>query len=392
MVANKQPKLFLITSKHSVFDSRIHGCFFKSLQRRGFDVHVVGPGLQDQEAPRQKNIICLPIPCSSNQSTLASVKNVKDRLVVLAMLLRRCLSSRPDIIQACDPDSFVVGWLAARLTGGKAVFDVHEMFPAYIANRFPARMREIVEKLSMKIFHSFFNQADAIFHVSQERLNYYGCRAGNQFIVPSFPAISIQNEISGDCANKEYDLVHLGKIGDIACRREILQTLCRCQEANKPVSLMIVGQSRADFQNGMEEIDWGGIKHLVSFVGPVPHEQALELAAKARLGLAVYDSKVSSRSIVASRKAYEYMALGLPIIANNVRGLEELIGNGGPGRLVALEAPQLAAAILELLYDPAKLRSLSLLASQLFADKYNWEVNLDAVIGCYDQILSAKSK
>ena len=73
---------------------------------------------------------------SANQDTLANPRLMYERTRALAYLLWWCLRLRPDIVQACDPDSWVVAWLAARLYGGRAVFDVHEMLHDIAKRRF----------------------------------------------------------------------------------------------------------------------------------------------------------------------------------------------------------------------------------------------------------------
>jgi len=132
-------RICLITSKHTIRDSRVFGCFYQGIERAGGEVTVIGPSADQPGEDRDLRSIGLPVLASPNEETLGSLRLTYERIKALVHLFRWCLSLRPDIIQACDPDSWVVAWLAARLYGGRAVFDVHEMFPAYLAGRLPAR-------------------------------------------------------------------------------------------------------------------------------------------------------------------------------------------------------------------------------------------------------------
>src|SRR5437762_1609311 len=167
-------RICLITSKHAIRDSRIFGCFYQGIKRAGGEVTLVGPSADRPGEGRDLKLISLPVRASANEDTFSNPRLVYERIKALVYLFRWCLRLRPDIIQACDPDSWVVAWLAARLCGGRVVFDVHEMFPGYLAARLPVRWQRGGETLLLRMFRWLLRRGDAVFHVSDERKAYYG--------------------------------------------------------------------------------------------------------------------------------------------------------------------------------------------------------------------------
>src|SRR5439155_9333958 len=148
-------------------------CFYQGIERAGGEVTVIGPSAGQPGQDRDLRSIRLPVAASANEDTLGSPRMVRDRIKALVYLVVWCLRLRPDIVQACDPDSWVVAWLVARLYGGRAVFDVHEMFPAYLAGRLPARWQRAGETALLRVFRWLLRRGDAVFHVSEERKAYY---------------------------------------------------------------------------------------------------------------------------------------------------------------------------------------------------------------------------
>ena len=84
----------------------------------------------------------------------------------------------------------------------------------------------------------------------------------------------------------------------------------------------------------------------------------------------------------------EYMAAGLPIVATDVGGLPELIGDGVTGLLVPPRSPEaLALAIDRLATDPALARRLGDAAGELRSRDYDIDVWVGRLERLYDELL-----
>jgi glycosyltransferase involved in cell wall biosynthesis len=300
--------------------------------------------------------------------------------MALACLFWVCLRIRPRIIQAAEPDSWLVAWLCARLYGGSVVFDVHEMFPAYLAGKLPVRFTRRGEAWLLRASRWLLGRADAVFHVSDDRRTYYGVPGDNQFVVPSYPRLAIA-EIRP--TSSVIDVVHLGKIPEPACRRVLLEALARCRAAGQSIGVAIIGQGRQEFADGMSAADLRNADGCFQCYDTLPHGEALALAAGARLGLALYDQRTASRNIVASRKLFEYMALGLPVVGSDVAGISDLITRHDLGTAVPLESAALADALLDLLNDTKRRVRCAENGRAAFRTHYNWESQSAWLMGVY---------
>jgi len=375
-------RVCLITSKHSIRDSRVFGGFFSGIERAGGEATIIGPAADEHSDDRRS--IRLPVRASANEDTLASPRLIFERTRALAHLFWWCLRLRPDIVQACDPDSWVVAWLAARLCGGRAVFDVHEMFPAYLAGRLPARWQRRGEAALLRLFGWLLSRGDAVFHVSEARKEYYGATGERHVAVPSYPSLAIAAQARA-IEDRSLDLVHLGKVVEPASRRALVDALRHCRAAGSPLSTVVVGQTREDFASAFSADEASSLGALITFAGPLPHRQALELAATARIGLALYDSETAARNIVASRKLFEYMALGLAVVGARVPGMSEIVERYDVGLVVPLQS--LSPALSSLARDTERLRHCAAVGQAAFRRDLNWEVQSARVMAIYSSLL-----
>jgi glycosyltransferase involved in cell wall biosynthesis len=73
-------------------------------------------------------------------------------------------------------------------------------------------------------------------------------------------------------------------------------------------------------------------------------------------------------------KLFEYMAMGIPILASDFPLWRELIAASGAGRVAAPGTPAFAAALEAMLTDPTALRSLAARGLDAYRSHYRWEV------------------
>ena len=95
-----------------------------------------------------------------------------------------------------------------------------------------------------------------------------------------------------------------------------------------------------------------------------------------------------SRSEGFSNAIVEAMAASLPVVATNVGGNAEAVENGVSGIIVPSEdADALAAAIVELLSDPAKARQMGAEGNRQAAEKFTTEVMMVRITTVYRSLL-----
>ncbi|HEV8336483.1 MAG TPA: glycosyltransferase family 4 protein [Candidatus Polarisedimenticolia bacterium] len=137
-----------------------------------------------------------------------------------------------------------------------------------------------------------------------------------------------------------------------------------------------------------------GLEERVDFVGAIPNSAVAGYLAAAQV--VVFPSTMESTS----HACLEAMAMGRPVVASRLGGLEELLGEGDRGVLVELmesgestyDAPallssgaaaRLAGAILRLLLDPAEAERIGAAGRRYALDHFDWNVLVERILEVY---------
>jgi glycosyltransferase involved in cell wall biosynthesis len=90
-----------------------------------------------------------------------------------------------------------------------------------------------------------------------------------------------------------------------------------------------------------------------------------------------------------SNSILEYMAAARPVVATNVGGAREAVGEGETGYLVeAGDDETMAASILLLLKDPEAARRMGERGRQVVLKKFSCEAQLERTGALYEQLLT----
>lgn len=105
-----------------------------------------------------------------------------------------------------------------------------------------------------------------------------------------------------------------------------------------------------------------GVSRNLEFTGWMEFGDLMHLLEGVLIGLVPFTDNLANR-IVIPRKAFEYMAAGVPVVASNLEAMRELIDDRNNGLLVSPDAPdELAQRILDLMetrqfYDSIQLNA-----------------------------------
>jgi glycosyltransferase involved in cell wall biosynthesis len=84
--------------------------------------------------------------------------------------------------------------------------------------------------------------------------------------------------------------------------------------------------------------------------------------------------------------AFEAGASGLPVVATAVGGVEELVGDGEAGAIVARDPDAVATGLRPFLADPELRRRAGAVARER-ASAFTWERSVEALLSAYDELL-----
>jgi len=126
--------------------------------------------------------------------------------------------------------------------------------------------------------------------------------------------------------------------------------------------------------------DWAGIGDRVSFTGFMSQKPLYQLYRCA--DVAVFPSLYEPFGIV----ALEGMAAGVPVVASDAGGLKEVVMHDQTGTsFFSGNAESLAWAVLRVLKDPARARSLAEKAKRRLSTDFNWSNIADQTIDVYNR-------
>jgi len=293
-------------------------------------------------------------------------------------LLRAWRRARPDCLQVRDKvASALLALLAARLLRIPFVywmsFPIVEGFearrdalvrprhcllwlsPLWLAHTLRAAVsRRVVYRLVLPAADHVFVQSEAM----RGWLAGLGIAPGRMTPVPMgvdaalFDREAIAPSLDRRLAGRRV-VLYLGRVAQSRQSDFLLEVALRLRREVPDVLLVIAGDapSRDEMVWMRTAIAARGLGHHVLLTGWLPQAAALGYAVRAEVGLspiprgALFD--VSSPT-----KLVEYLALGIPGVANDIPDQQRVIEDSGAGLCVPMDADAFAAATLRLLREP----------------------------------------
>jgi D-inositol-3-phosphate glycosyltransferase len=187
-------------------------------------------------------------------------------------------------------------------------------------------------------------------------------------------------------------LLFVGRIQPLKCADVAIETLAELAEdgpSGERYRLVIVGgpsgpHGEKSLQGLHDAADARGVRELVHFVDPQPHELLSSYYRAADVCL------VPSRSESFGLVALEAAACGTPVVASAVGGLTTLVDHGRTGFLVDESGPgAYADAVRRVFAEPLVAERLST-ASVLRARRYTWRAAARALVELHDELASSR--
>lgn len=183
-------------------------------------------------------------------------------------------------------------------------------------------------------------------------------------------------------------LIYLGALERIR-RPEIMVEAMQLVMREAPDALLVlVGDSQTPGERAWleAEIQRLGLADYVIITGWLPADQAWRYLRAASIGLSPFP-RTRVLEVASPTKICEYLAYGLPVIANDQPEQDYLLDATGGGLCVALSAEGFASGILELLADPMRARQMGEVGRDAIAQLRSYDVIGAQLAKCYRQLL-----
>ena len=292
-----------------------------------------------------------------------------------------------DVYHSHDLNTLLLGYIARRRTGGKLVYDSHELFTEL--HYIPRVERLMFRFLERRLIH----RADAVIIVNEfaaeELAKRYGI--GLPTVVRNCPPIARQgDEQCNSSLRKSLGLddtvpiiVH---VGIFSRSRGSEQLVSATPFLNHGVVVFLGWGAGVEEGDLKELVKQKGLEDRVLFVPPVAPEQVVGHISSAQVGVVLFRNVSLNHYYATPNKLWECMNAGLPVVGSNFPALKSIVEGYRLGKTCNPEDPEdIAAAINWVLSDKKRyerMRKNALKAAKIF----NWENESKKLLEIYRRL------
>jgi glycosyltransferase involved in cell wall biosynthesis len=311
-----------------------------------------------------------------------------------AILTRRHLRSPYDLIHVHSvPDFEVFCTLIPRIMGAKVILDIHDIVPELYASKFgisstsiPFRLLLLMEWLSIRYSHHVI----VANHLWHERLVARSARPEASSTILNYPDPSIFRERAHQKSEspRKFLLFYPGTLSWHQGVDLLIAAVARIRTMAPELRLMIVGDG-PERQRLESLIAAEGLGDIVTIGGGISMEQVAEIMGRAGLGVEPKRKQTFGNEAL-STKIFEFMAMGVPVLASDTIINRRYFGEGSVGLFTSDDIDDLASAILRLMRD-ASLRSLLRERGLEYIRQNNWDVKSGEYLQLVDGLREGRS-
>jgi glycosyltransferase involved in cell wall biosynthesis len=364
-----------LTSVHDALDDRIFSRECRSLARAGYEVMIVAPG----DAPAERAVDGVRI------RTVPSPRNRLERMVVTGpAVVRTAMRERCEIYHLHDPELMPLGlWL--RLIGKRVVYDSHEDVPKDVAQKryIPALLRRPLAYLIAQLSRAFTRIFDATVAAVPSIAD--GLR-GRRVVIRNYPVLDDVLAFGKRAwGERSRAAIYAGSISESRGVREMLAAMT-VPEMPGDARLTLAG--RFDDPSLATELAAEGGWERVEFTGWLPADALWRIMGDAKVGIvALHPTPAFVESLPV--KLFDYMALGLPVVASDFPAWRSIIESAHCGILVDPTDPRdIGRAIAYLLRKPDEAETMGRNGREAVISRYAWDAEARRLLALYAELCS----
>ena len=349
----------------------------RGLEACGHEAWVFGPRLTGAEDASVKVVRYPSIPVATYpEFALAVPYSRRIERLVSALAF--------DVIHAHHP--FLLGPAARRLarrTRRPLIFTYHTRYEKY-AHYVPLPLR-LVQAAALRISAGFAARADAVLAPSaviRDELHARGVRAPIA-VVPT--GVDLERFRPGDreaarrslgVGQGEPLVLYVGRLDREKSVDRVLGAFERVASTIPAARLVLVGQG-TEAQRLWRTAASLPVAERIQFLGLRPHDSLAECYQAADVFL--FASETETQGLVLAEAA----ACGLPAVAVDAPGCDEVVRDGDTGILTKGNSAALAEAVIGLLLDPERRRAMARRAREVAEHLFDVKLQIDRTMAVY---------
>jgi glycosyltransferase involved in cell wall biosynthesis len=270
---------------------------------------------------------------------------------------------------------------------GVAIYDMHENMAASIKHKpwIPSWLRSTVAHIWTRLEFVLLRGVPVIFAEYSYQRDYPWVRCSE--VVLNMPK-SEQLVALQAGTRVEGKLIYVGGVAEGRGSLMTLRALEVLQRKKREVEFLCIGPASQQHRVELEAfVSQKNLKN-VRFIGRMRSAEAWRLASECHIGLATV---LPLPNYIESypTKLFEYMAVGLPVIASNFPLYKDIVETTGCGICVDPEDPeQIANAITTLLDNPRLATDMGKRGQNAALHRFRWEMEANKLRAFYSRVLS----
>jgi len=355
-------KICMLTSTHGPSDGRIFQKEAKSLAKE-HEVTILAPSDGSGSSITERvHIVTVKRP----ESTALHP-------ITLLRLLRACLAQDADVYHCHEPDALLIGVLAKYLKGKRVIYDIHEHWPSEIPFDLGIRNSTLIQRVLSALVSSvelaLARRAESTFAVSESVAARFRERGLDPVILSNYSIADLDIPYNPD-RNGRNLMFMAGNMQSFHGVGECIEAVSRVRERYPDVSLTLVGNVREDLS---EHISASSQNGFTTSTGFLPYREMYEKLNEGAAGLLVFQPTYYNISIGLPNKLFDYMLLGLPVIASDLPEIRSVVSSADCGILVDPgSVSEIADAIIYFFDHPKEAQRMGANGRRAVLEKYNW--------------------
>ncbi len=376
-------KIVHLTSAHLRHDTRIFAKMCSSLANQGYDVSLIVADGKGDEIKSGVKIIDVGL-----------VKNRFHRFFfTILKVYGKAIKLNAKVYHLHDPELLLLTWMLKLNSQADIIYDVHENVKKDILGKawIPSFLRRFISVLYVLTECLMLKFIDYIIIAEDSYIDNYKNRK-NVTAILNYPIISLRsknNTIKRIKVDSIINMVYVGAVSRTRGAVELIESVnLLVSSGHNNIFLKIIGPISLDFKNELFKlINKYKLNSHVAICGVISHEKVYDELEKAHIGLSILHPDPNFIESIPT-KLFEYMSVGIPVIASDFPMWKKIIEKHQCGICVnPLNTKDIAEAIISILDNPIKSMKMGTNGIAPVEDFYNWEKESLKLINIYDDIL-----